>query len=205
MWNPFRKEQYPELEVEKTRLRMTDEQQLRQLASEPVQYGEIPIDSAAKADLVRWQQNLNPELKRMAMRLKMYQQNEEGRWVPFLINGKVARPLCSDECIQELVAILEPYVSRNLMMSKLSEDFIRHKLRNLSTNVFLLTLHNRKRFHIRISDLASILDIFQGSAEPTFYRALNANEKQYLGTTSKYIHATQEGTHEVKPNRLFKL
>ncbi|KKM67834.1 hypothetical protein LCGC14_1467080 [marine sediment metagenome] len=195
----------PEISMRKKELSSAENSHIIDSALAEVPQGELPVDGQAKADLTRWQQELDPELKKMGMRLRNYYQNEEGEWVARYVDGKTLDPLCSEEFISELVAILEPATSRNLMMSNLSEDFIRRKLIDMSNTVTLLEIADRKRFGIRMNNLTPIIRIFQATAEPTYFRALQGNEKKYLGTIQRNIYTKQDKPGEEKKKNFLNM
>ncbi len=185
----FGKQVNPEVKMREKELSSKERTDIDALALGDIPPGELPTDSQAKADLTKWQQDIHPELMKMGMRLRNYYMNEGGEWTPRIVKGKILPPLCSEEFISELIALLEPATSRNLMMSHLSEDFIRRKLVDMSNTVTLLMIGDRHRFGIRMNNLTPIIRIFQGAAEPTYYRALQGNEKRYLGTINRNLYA----------------
>lgn len=144
-----------------------------------------------RAELTRWQQDLAPEIQIMVYRLRNYV-NIDGKWQPLVVrNQKTGRnekvkPLCAEECIWRIVAMAQPSTSKNLMMSKYTEEQILMDLRNLHNTLDIdILLANRRRFRIRMCDLKVIHDIFHTTVKPTYFRALGANEKHYLGTVRK--------------------
>ncbi len=198
--NPFSfvKKDNTEVKIREKEISSIENQRMAELGMADIPQGELPVDGQAKADLTRWQQELDPELTKMGMRLRNYYQNEEGVWVARFVDGDELEPLCSEEFISELIAILEPATSRNLMMSHLSEDFIRTKLIDMSNTVTLLAIADRKRFGIRMNNLTPIIRIFQATAEPTYFRALMGNEKKYLGTINRNLYTRQEKPDDEK-------
>lgn len=148
-----------------------------------------------RAELTRWQQDMSEDLQLMVHRLKNEFLNEEGKWVKI---GE--KQICSDECIWRLIAMLEPSTSKNLMMSKYDKDTILNTLTRLANAVTLHIISNRKQYEIRMSDLTPIMEIFLTAATPTYFRALGANEKEYLKGIRKdtYLH-TKGDEPEKKP------
>ena len=195
--NPFkRNKETPEITLRKEEIGLTDEQQKRELASQESAY-DWNVDSPGRAELIRWQQDLSPELQVMAMRLKNFYQDTDGEWIPKrLPNGKIMRPLCNDTCISELIALLDPCISRNLIMSHYDKDFIRQKLIDMANTITRLLASERKRFKIRMCDLTPIVRICQATFEPSHFRALQGNEKKYIASTHKYLHTESDKTKE---------
>ena len=206
--NPFKaisfgKKEDSDVKMREKELSSKESDNLAALGMAEVPQGELPVDGQAKADLTRWQQELDPELIKMGMRLRNYYIDAEGEWVPRYVDGEQLEPLCSEEFISEMIAILDPATSRNLMMSHLSEDFIRGKLIDMSNTVTLLAIADRKRFGIRMNNLTPIIRIFQATAEPTYYRALQGNEKRYLGTIQRNLYTRQEKPEDDKKQSWF--
>ncbi len=198
-YNPFGKpEESDEVKLRKEELEMSKEDNQARIAMTPTDPNEYMMDPG-RSELIRWQQDLSPELQIMGMRLRNYYQNEEGDWKPKLLQaGKVIPPLCNEICIGELIAILDPCVGRNLIMSNYTSEFIRKKLIDLSNRITLLLIANRRRFGIRMSDLTPIVGICQSTFEPTHFRCLGGNEKKYIASTHRYLHTEQEGKTEDK-------
>lgn len=153
-----------------------------------------------RAELTRWQQDMSMDIVLMIHRFKNEVEDENGVWVKRKIiqaDGTLvdAPPLCSDECIWRLVALLEPSTSKNLMMSKYEKEYILNVLHRLADTVAIdILLPNRKRWGISMSDMSLIVDIFRTAADPTYFRALGANEKEYLKGIRKdtYLHTNDE-------------
>ena len=203
-FNPFRGN--PAEKMQKTELTAQKAIAREDIATRPTsdeQYlGEIQRE---RAELTRWQQDLTEELQLMVHRLKNERTDADGKWIRNQVFDSIdnkmvdAEPLCSDECIWRLIAMLEPSTSKNLMMSKYDKDSILNALLDLCNTVTTdVLIANRKRFKIRMSDLSPIMQIFKTAATPTYFRALGANEKEYLRGIRKdtYLHTT--GDEKVK-------
>lgn len=186
--NPFATKETPDIKLKKEEIEMNKKAHDIDTAMAPVDPNEFMMD-AGRSELIRWQQDLSPELQVMAMRLRNWYRNDDGNWMPKkLPNGDELPALCNEECIGELIAILDPTIGRNLIMSNYERDFIRKKLIDLSNRLTLLLVANRRRFAIRMSDLTPIVGICQSTFEPAHFRALGANEKKYISATHRYLH-----------------
>ena len=152
---------------------------------------------AGKAELTRWQQDLEDDIKMFENELRNKFKNDKGNWVS--INGidkKELGPMCSETCIMKLVTQLRPCLSKNLMMSKMEMDQILNYLNQLSNTLtldILIIERIRNRKTIKLDTCSQIIRIFQSYANPTFFRALGANEKHYLGDITTSRHLTFDG------------
>ena len=159
-------------------------------------------------DLTRWQQDLDPIIDSMIHRLKCEVMTEEGNFVPLLDhNKKPIPPLCSDECIYKLIAVLEPNASRNVMMSKFDSEHIGNIMYALESDIIIdILVDERKKYRTPLSHLSEVKIIFRSFALPTFYRALGGGERRYLGTirTVKELH-NASNMDEGKKKGLFAL
>ncbi len=144
-----------------------------------------------RSELTKWQQDLSGDIQLMVHRLRNETLNEDGEWIKVVENG---HQMCSEECIWRLVAMLEPSTSKNLMMSKYDKETILTALLQLCNTVTLHIISNRKKYDIRMSDLSPLIVIFRTAATPTYFRALGANEKEYLRGIRKdtYLHTEGE-------------
>ncbi len=152
-----------------------------------------------RAELTRWQQDLSEDIQLMVHRLKNEVLDMEGEWkrLPNI------DPMCSDECIWRIVAMLEPSTSKNLIMSKYDKEMILSTLLELSNAVTLHVISNRERYNIKMSDLTPLMQIFKTAATPTYFRALGANEKDYLKGIRKDTYLHTEGNIEQPKKGLF--
>ena len=152
-----------------------------------------------RAELTKWQQDMSEDIQLMVHRLKNEVLNAEGEWSALLESD----PMCSDECIQRIVAMLEPSTSKNLMMSKYDKEQILSALLELTNAVTLHVISNRERYNIKMSDLTPLMQIFKTAATPTYFRALGANEKEYLRGIRKDTYLHTEGDVIQKKKGLF--
>lgn len=153
-----------------------------------------------RANLTKWQQDLKDDIDLMEHRLRK----------EILVKDKWQKlegvdPMCSEECIQEIVAMLGPSVSKNLMMSKYDKEDILSALLDLTNAVTLHIISNRERYKIRMSDLTPIMQIFRTSVTPTYFRALGANEKEYLKGIRKDTYLHTEGDVQQKRKGIFNI
>lgn len=149
-------------------------------------------------NLTRWQQDLDPDIERMVHDLRMeYFNGERERWERQKdINGEPIRPLCNELLIRKMVALLRPNTSRNLIMSNYTDSIIQDELRSLYISFIMHLGFNRVLYDVEKGDMSMILRLFKSVAKPTFYRALNAGERNSLKTIYKHID-----TNTSRPNK----
>ncbi len=196
-FNPFSSnKESPEIKVRKQEIGMQEDSDLRNQAL----LQDENFDYQGKSELIRWQQDMSSELKDMVMQLKNFHLDPiDGLYKPILDDdGNALDPLCNDLFIQKLISLLNPTTSKNVMMSKFTEDFIRNKLITLSNTVTLLLAHYGQQYMIKIGDYTLIVNIFQSTADPTFYRALGANEKKYIGSSYRHLTTEQDNKKQEK-------
>ncbi len=197
-FNPFRQSN-PTEKMQRTEIKAQEKLSREDIAGRSTGFDEtLAIEmQKERAELTRWQQDLNEEVMLMTHRLKNEVEDENGKWIITKVRDPVSnemidgQPMCSDECVWRLVALLEPSTSKNLMMSKYDKESILHALLDLTNTVATsVLLANRKKYKIRMSDLSPIMQIFKTAATPTYFRALGANEKEYLRGIRKdtYLH-----------------
>jgi len=126
--NPFGEREDPQLKQIKEELSINREaNQLQFSKSEGDTDAQFLVEQQKeRAELTRWQQDMGSEIEIMIHRLKN-EVNKNNNWIPILINDKPMKPMCSEECIWRLVALIQPSTSKNLMMSRYDKDqYIRY-------------------------------------------------------------------------------
>lgn len=165
-FNPFKKDtESPDIQLRKSEL---NELNNSEGMGEYMQMQNLP-----RNDLTKWQQNIDPILDEMEHVLRREQKDSNGQW----ITNKNLPPLCSNECIENLKAILKPNTSFNIMMSKLSEDQINNNLKSLQDTVLIdVLLTEWKKYGTPSTYLSQVKKIFRSFALPTYYRAVGGFE-----------------------------
>jgi len=152
-----------------------------------------------REDLVRWQQDLEPELILFQHSLRNEWFNtEEGRWEKKIQidietkQEKFMEPLCNEFCIQKLTADLRPMLSKNLIMSNWQEDRL---LRFLLTSINAITIDlglYREEYGIKFNHTTSIINMIKNLVTPTFFRALGSGERKFLSTVNRRVETFSE-------------
>jgi len=153
----------------------------------------LMADMKPDPDLTKWQQNAHPWLKKMVHRLKREVEVSEDVWKP--INGM--KPMCSDECIMNLLGQLEGNTSPNVMKSKFNDEQISKEMWLLEKNIILYVLiPERKKYGTALNDLAQVKKVFRSFAMPTYFRALGGFESLNERAIRSYKELHSSGQKE---------
>jgi len=112
-------------------------------------------------------------------------------------------PMCNDRAIAMMVDLIQPLTSKNLMMSKYKEEWIFNRLRSITCDVIGNISVMNSYYEINLADANIIVQIFRSTAEPTFFRALGGNEKEYLGKVIVAKHLKTEGEQKQPRRSIF--
>lgn len=145
------------------------------------------------ADLTRWQQDLDPLIKKMVNKLLRLELNEEGELESVVDEqGNPIEPLCSRECVHNIIALLTPVASQNVINSKFTDEEIYRTEKELEKTIIidiLLTEHLKNG--TALTNLSEVKKIFRSCSLPTHFRALGGFEamNQRQIRTVKELHS----------------
>ncbi len=149
-------------------------------------------------DLIKWQQNLGPDVDLMEHNLRQERFNLgadrwerlKESWYDPTLNRVVLRemkPICNDVCIQMIKTSIAPFMSKNEMMSNYSTDQIIQKLKStLKTLVRNLCL-KYDFYELNFHDISMVRQMIQNMIMAGPFRALNQGEKNYIKGSSRRI------------------
>jgi hypothetical protein len=124
-------------------------------------------------DLTRWQQDVDPYLQKMILKLKRQYVGEGGKLQT--IDG--LEPLCSDECVENILGLLQANTTPNTMLSKFTESQISNMQIQLERTLILdVLIPERKKHATSLAYLSQVKKIFRSFALPTFFRSLGGFE-----------------------------
>lgn len=179
------KEAKQELAAEKRNMEFTREQNTIN-ASAPEEQTEI-MNQEGKSDLLKWQQDLDPELERIAYRLTGWQKSGDS-WTP-PAEGKV--PLCNNRFMDDVVAPqLEPFLTKNLINTNLTEERILLNLMNTSNDIASNMADGYDRYDIDFINFDIVLRILKNTMCSSMFRALNGWTKKTDSTIFKRLETT---------------
>ena len=161
-----------------------------------------------RADLVKWQQDLQEDFDSFKHYIMREVQDNKGNWIPevepLVEDGKLvvdeenepimvhAKPMCNRLALHKFKFAINPYVSKNLMMSNYNEERILGRLRCTFITLIFHLGHHQNIYQIEEADLSLIVDAFKNVVMPTAFRCLNNGERNWLGTINKRIEAFTE-------------
>ncbi len=165
----------------------------------------------ATADLTRWQQDLSDEELRLIYDLKNYYHDvENDKWKPRIVKWKnpetgeiisqYMAPLLNDYGVQMILTECKPFLSRNMMMSNLSEKRILTMLLRTCTTIVDNLADNFTIYETDFIDFDHIVRIIINTIMPTPYRSLGDGERKHLRTMSKRIE-THSDVQNVEERR----
>jgi len=116
------------------------------------------------------------------------------------IKLRAAPPMCNNMCIQVLKAEIRPLLSRNLIMSNFSEDWILKILRRVSTLIINICM-KFEVYEIDFHDISAIIAIIKNYMEPAPFRAFNAGERRSITEITKRLEAHQTAEDKKQQKR----
>jgi len=177
------KEVKANLEAEKRHMTFQREQNTMAVNA-PEEQTEI-INQEGKSDLLKWQQDLDPELERIAFRFTGWTK-ENGAWVK--TNNK---PLCNNRFMNDVVAPqLEPFLTKNLINSNFTEESILKDLKNTSNDITACIADGFDIYGIEFQNYDNILRIIKNTMKSSAFRALNGWTKKTDSTIFKKLESS---------------
>ena len=161
----------------------------------------------ATEDLVKWQQDLEPELIQFQHDLRNeYFDDTQNKWLPKrgMHKGKIRDmpPLCNEFCVQKLTSDIRPLLSKNVIMSNFQEERILKILkRTVDVCIIDLGLY-RTEYEIEYNHISSINSMIKNLVTPASFRALNNGERNHLNTVNRRIESVTGNTDEPKKRML---
>lgn len=146
---------------------------------------EVQLDNQLRerADLIRWQQDLDDEGIKFMMEIRGYYLDEEGNWV----RDKSVEPLGSEAFIRRIRPLLNPSISRNQIMTNYSEERILRSLKRAASEFTWILFTQGATLGVAPENFSMLVSSFKATIEPTYYRALNNGERRYLNTVNKRV------------------
>ena len=150
----------------------------------PVEQTEL-IDQQGKSDLLKWQQELDPELQNIAYRFTGWVK-VDGIWTK-----TKATPLCNDKFMNDVVAPqLEPFLTKNLINSNFTEDRILMDLKHTANNIMANMADGYDLYGIQFQNYDLILRVLKNTMKSSAFRALNGWTKKTDSTVFKKLESS---------------
>jgi len=189
-------EQKAEIESEKRHMGFQREQNTLAVNT-PEEQTEI-MDQQGKSDLLKWQQELDPELERIAFRFTGWIK-QDGVWVK---TGK--KPLCNDRFMNDVVAPqLEPFLTKNMINTTWSEETILRNLK-LTSNIIMANIADGFDIYgIEFQNYDIILSVIKNTMKSSAFRALNGFTKNKDSQVHKVLESSFDNANAQQQKGLF--
>lgn len=149
------------------------------------------INQEGKSDLLKWQQDLDPELETITFRLTGWTKRD-GEWVK---TNKI--PLCNDLFMQDVIAPqLEPFLTKNLINSNLSEERILKNLKHTANDITANMCDGYDCYGIDFKNYDLILRVLKNTMKNSAFRALNGWTKKTDSTIFKKLESSFDNANQ---------
>ena len=178
-------EQKAELAAEKRQMAFQREQNVTTVTA-PEEQTEI-INQEGKSDLLRWQQDLDPELESIAKRFTGWTK-KDGEWVKS--DGK-NNPLCNNRFMNDVVEPqLEPFLTKNLINSNFTEERILLDLKHTANDIMANMADGYDLYDIDFQNYDLILRVLKNTMKSSAFRALNGWTKKQDSQIHKILESS---------------
>jgi len=152
-----------------------------------------------RTDLIKWQQDLEPELMDLVYKLKGWIK-VDGQWM----QPNNCKPLCNDLFINKIVVpSCKPFLCRNMINTNLSEERILHSLKRTSNDIADNMADGWDIYEIDFVDFDVVLGDIKTTITPGAFRALNGWTKKTDSTIFKRIESSFDNQNEAQKKSLF--
>jgi len=143
------------------------------------------MDQQGKSDLLKWQQELDPELESIAHRFTGWFK-KDGIWIKTNM-----KPLCNDRFMNDVVAPqLDPYLTKNLINSNLTEERILSDLKHTANDIMANMADGFDIYGINFQNYDLILRVLKNTMKNSAFRALNGWTKKTDSTIFKKLESS---------------
>ncbi len=156
------------------------------------------MDKEGKSDLLKWQQDLDPELEAIAFRFTGWKK-QDGEWVK---SGTT--PLCNNRFMNDVVAPqLEPFLTKNLINSNLSEDRILIDLKHTANDIMANMCDGYDQYGIDFKNYDLVLRVLKNTMKSSAFRALNGWTKKVDSTVFKKLESSFDNANQQQQKGIF--
>ena len=155
-----------------------------------------------RTDLLKWQQDLDPELQKLIHTLKG-ETFVNSEWCPrtFWKDGKLfnTRPMCNDKFIQEVVVPqCTPFLDRNIINTWYEEEQILSSLKFTCDDIVDAMCDHYDEYGIEFTDYDIVLRNIKNVIKPGAFRALKGWTKKIDSTIIRRIEQSSDGQEKDK-------
>lgn len=156
------------------------------------------MDQQGKSDLLKWQQELDPELESIARRFTGWFK-KDGIWIKTNM-----KPLCNDRFMNDVVAPqLEPFLTKNLINSNLTEERILLDLKHTANDIMANMADGYDAYGIDFQNYDLILRVLKNTMKNSAFRALNGWTKKTDSTIFKKLESSFDNANAQQQRGLF--
>lgn len=196
-FDPQKREMMAQKEAEERHMQFQREQNNLALGS---QEGHIELrEMEHKADLIKWQQELDDELQDLIYQLKGYKKENGGWYVP-----EKPKPLCNDTFIEKIVVPqVRPFLARYSTNSNLSEERILNSLKMTCDEIADNMADGYDLYDISFIDFDEVLRLIKNVITPCAFRSLHGWTKKTDSTNFKRIESSFDRAEQPQNKRFF--
>ena len=199
MFRPGTDEAKVDERAEKRNMALQREQNIIALNA-PEEQTEI-TNEVGKADLIRWQQDLDPEMERIAYRLTGWTKQQDGSWT----KTKGKKPLCNNKFMDDVVAPqLEPFLTKNLINTNLTEERILLNLRNTADDIASNMADGFDIYEIEFMNYDIVLRLLKNTMSASMFRALKGWTKKQDSQIHKILESSFDNPNAKESQGLFR-
>ena len=150
------------------------------------------LEREIRTDLIKWQQDLDPELESLAFKLTGWVKRS-GEWIK-----TEKTPLVNDKFMEDVVIVqLDPWLSKNLINSKFTEERILMNLKHTSNEIADNMADNFDAYDIQFTNFDLVLRVLKTTMQSSGFRALqgwtkNTDSKIIKRIESSHDHANMQ-------------
>lgn len=167
-------------------------------------------------ELIKWQQ-MDEEVEKICMGFRGMEKTD-GKWQHIKVflykdtdpvtgrgrkhYGKL-KPIMNEKGISWFKGRLDPFVSKNVIMSNYDEPRILEKLKHAMIDFIIDLGVQQDEFDIDKKDFRRIKSAFHDLFEPALFRSLGNGERKWLSTTSRRLESvTSDGKEQTRKKGL---
>lgn len=147
-----------------------------------------------KSDLIRWQQDLDPDLMNMVNQLRGIRLDENNKVVQI-----TEKPLCNKYFIDAVVIPnCKPFLWKNLINTQYSDTEIRTTLKATMKTIVTNMKSNHELYGIDFSQYDNVWRIILNNIKPSAFRALEGWTKKTDSTIFKRVESSFDNNEQKK-------
>lgn len=152
-----------------------------------------------RADLIKWQQNLAPEIQQLVHRIKRERQITPELWEAY----SDIEPLANNKFIMDTIGLIELSMNKNLINSAYTDEKVRTALKSTVFDFRCMLQANREEYNIDKTNMYLIVRLFKNAIEPSYWRCWNNGERKYTSVLSKRVEVHTDQPEKKGGNSLF--